>query len=829
MRSAVLLLFVGVFYALGVSGSDILVECERLSTPGGWVVDAQFMDQMGSPYLLAHGLGAPVADAMGEFAAEVDGDYEVFARTKNWTGHWTKEAGGTFKLIVNGEVMPEALGTGSPEWHWQRAGRVMLKRGRNTVALHDLTGFDGRCDAIAFTTNLQANFDALRRGTATPASDLQTSTFDLVVCGGGVAGICTAITAARLGLKVALVEARPILGGANSSEVRVHLSGVQNLPPYEHLGDILSEFGPARGGNAAPADRYEDGRKAQVVAREKNITVFVHRRIVMAESVPFGLGGDRRIKSVTGVHAVTGDRLQFEAPLFVDCTGDGAVAFLAGADTRMGRESRIETGEEMAPLEADGMTMGASVLWYAEDKGSPCEFPVCPWMLMLDETNGSSGTRGDWNWETGMLRDQIREFERIRDYGMLVAYSNWAFAKNAGRDRMKLLSWNLGFVSYVAGKRESRRVMGDHILTQQDIFDSVAYSDGTCKTTWPVDLHYPAPEIDATTAIEQFRSTCTHNLHHAYPIPYRCFYSRNVRNLFVAGRNISVTHVALGSVRVQRTTGMMGEVVGRAASLCKRFGCLPRDIYVSHLEELKALMRKSLGTGKDVQSQTYNPSPMLKGDPPHTTPVEKAKPMKGENVKRICCIGDSITEGSPGSFFSYRWELDRLLKAKGLRFAFAGKTVDKYGLAHESKCGRTAWETFDRLYMGMGEANPDIIIMHCGHNADSADPRTIASLTRANRAIIAEARAVNPRVTVLLAQVIESGKLPKYAYIPELNRNLVALAKELNMPESPVVTVDLPSVFNWKTDTVADKVHPNEQGATKIAKAFAEALEPFIK
>jgi len=220
---------------------------------------------------------------------------------------------------------------------------------------------------------------------------------------------------------------------------------------------------------------------------------------------------------------------------------------------------------------------------------------------------------------------------------------------------------------------------------------------------------------------------------------------------------------------------------------------------------------------------------MLHGEPPSVTPVERAKPMKGENVKRICCIGDSITEGIPGEFFSYRWALNRMLKAKGLKFAFAGKTVDTYGLAHEAKCGRTAWDAYDRLYCGMGEANPDVILLHCGHNADAADPKTVASLTRANRAIIAQARAVNPHVDVLLAQVIESGKLPKYAYIPELNRNLAALAKELDTPESRVIAVDLPAVFDWKNDTVTDKVHPNEAGAKKIAQAFADALEPLLK
>ncbi|MBR1588277.1 MAG: FAD-dependent oxidoreductase, partial [Kiritimatiellae bacterium] len=401
----------------------------------------------------------------------------------------------------------------------------------------------------------------------------------------------------------------PMLGGANSSEVRVHLGGYMNLGPYPRLGDVVAEIGPARGGNAQPAERYEDQRKLDAVAAEKNIALFLNTRVRWV-----GKKGDR-IVSVTGQDVVTGERTDFEAPLFADCTGDANVGFLAGADFRMGRESKAETGEDMAPDKADKMTMGASVQWYTKDAGSAVAFPAEPWMIAFNEQNCEHGMRGDWDWETGMMRDQIIEFERIRDYGMLVVYSNWSFLKNKSAKRAKYASREFEWVAYVAGKRESRRLMGDHILTQQDVFDFVPYPDGTCCTTWAIDLHYPMPRNTKHYDGEPFRSICTHNKHYAYPIPYRCLYSRNVANLFMAGRNISVTHVALGTTRVMRTTGMMGEVVGMAARVCKDRGCLPRGVYTDHLAELKALMKKGVGTGRPQPPQNYNRGALIPGTP----------------------------------------------------------------------------------------------------------------------------------------------------------------------------------------------------------------------
>ena len=610
------------------SAETILLECEQFKDLGGWSIDSQFIDEMGSSYLLAHGLGHPVADATTTFEVKEGGRYNVFVRTKNWTAKWSTELGaGRFNLIVNGEKLSNLLGVqGKGEWLWVKVDDVTLKAGTNTLALHDVSGFDGRCDAIGFSTDSPDDVDPAGRPCLNwydvrPFSTIACSgcTYDLCVVGGGIAGICTAISAARLGLKVALVQDRPVLGGANSSEVRVHLGGYQNLGPYPRLGDVVAEIGPKAGGNAQPAERYEDDRKLAAVEAEKNIDLFLNQLVTDVFTNEQG-----RINGVRAVHTRTGVRRRFAARLFADCTGDGTVGYLAGADWRLGRESKAETGEKDAVDVADNQILGASCQWYAEkvksksekvkrgederscEAGNSAIFPNEPWMIRFNEEAVDYKLRGDWDWETGMRRDQLKDFETVRDYAMLVAYSNWNHVKNIGPRKAEFADAELVWLAYVAGKRETRRLMGDHILTYDDIFEERPYPDGTCCTTWAIDLHYPMPANQRNYDGEPFRSICTHDTHYPYPIPYRCFYSRNVPNLFMAGRDISVTHVALGTTRVMRTHGMMGEVVGMAASICKKHGCDPRGVYEKHLDELKALMTKGVGLGKVQPPQDYN-------------------------------------------------------------------------------------------------------------------------------------------------------------------------------------------------------------------------------
>jgi len=249
--------------------------------------------------------------------------------------------------------------------------------------------------------------------------------------------------------------------------------------------------------------------------------------------------------------------------------------------------------------------MGASVQWYSADTGKNSAFADCPWALQFSEQSCQHATRGDWNWEAGLNRDQIKEFEYIRDLSFRAIYGNWAFQKNKSKDKAKYTNRKLSWVAYIAGKRESRRLLGDVILQQQDIQEKREFPDAFVTTTWTIDLHYPDPKNTRFFPGEEFRSIAKFTKIAPYPIPYRCFYSRNIGNLMMAGRDISVTHVALGTVRVMRTCGMMGEVVGMAASLCKKHNTNPRGVYQYHLAELKELAERGVGKPGTADDEAF--------------------------------------------------------------------------------------------------------------------------------------------------------------------------------------------------------------------------------
>ena len=340
--------------------------------------------------------------------------------------------------------------------------------------------------------------------------------------------------------------------------------------------------------NAGPASNYGDGKKRRLIESHPEIDLYLSTHITDVER------RGSRITAVTGQNILTGERLRFEGKLFADCTGDATVGFLAGADFRSGRESRAQRGEPSAPDKADSLVMGTSVQWYSEQTDSVCTFPECPWALQFDERTAIPITRGDWDWETGLDKDQIYDIEHIRDYALLAVYGNWAYLKNHSPQREEFARRRLAWVAYIGGKRESRRLLGDVVLREQDLIEGTRYDDAAVTATWGIDLHYPHRK-DGFDG-EPFLAYSDSRQIAPYPIPYRCLYSRNIDNLFMAGRDISVTHIALGSVRVMRTGGMMGEVVGMAASICRRHNASPRDVYRLYLPELKRLM--SAGTGK---------------------------------------------------------------------------------------------------------------------------------------------------------------------------------------------------------------------------------------
>lgn len=614
--------------------AHVFIEAEGFKNHGGWLIDQQSMDYMGSPYLLAHGLGVPVKDAMTTVEFPRPGSYRLWVRTRDWVAPWkTPETPpdmratgtpGVFQVLIEGVPAQPTFGTEGVDWHWQDGGLVSVSKSAVTISLHDLTGFAGRCDALLFSAdplftppNDLAPLAGLRqRLLGLPEKPVESGDYDLVVVGGGAAGCCTAVSAARLGCRVAFIHDRPVLGGNNSSEVRVGLSGLIHQKPYTRLGDLVDEIGPVgywnlhqakkapelprsqevialvenqprrKIHNAGPAENYEDDKKLAVVQSEKNITLFLSTRANGVEM------DGKRISAVIAQDIRSGKKLRVRASLVADCTGDGVIGALAGADYAYGRESKGDFDEENAPAEADKLVMGTSVQWYAEEAAETAPFPECPWALKFDAAHAIKTTRGDWDWETGAMRNHVTEIEQIRDYGLRVVFGNWSTLKNDAKFKADFARQRLKWVAYIGGKRESRRLLGDVILRQQDIINAHPFPDASVTTTWTIDLHYPKKPM---CACEAFQSEDRHIKFEPYPIPYRCLYSRNVENLFMAGRNISVTHVALGTVRVQRTTGMMGEVLGMAASLCKQHTTTPRGVYERHLEELKVLMQRGVG------------------------------------------------------------------------------------------------------------------------------------------------------------------------------------------------------------------------------------------
>ncbi len=573
-----------------LGGRGYLLEAEQFDQWGGWKNDCQFMDQMGSPFLLAHGLGHPVEDAATSVKI-APGKYRVWVRTRDWVATWgAPGAPGRFQLLIDDRPLETTFGTEGAAWHWQDGGVVTVeeKQGPTRLALRDLTGFAGRCDAVLLCENGEFRppddgepLAKLRRmsGSVSP-EPREGGDYDLVVVGGGIAGTCAAISGARHGLRVALIQDRPMLGGNNSSEVRVWLQGARNLPPFPHIGDIVAELEQEQSAHYGPSNTasiYEDGKKIALVRMEENLDLFLNHRandLIMADS------REKRIEAVIAQHTRTGERVRFCGTYFADCTGDGCLAPLAGADYEL-------TGKGH---------MGRCNLWNVADTGKPVDFPRCPWALDLSEKPFPGRDQknplklGGWYWESGFDHDPFARSEYIRDWNFRAAYGAWDALKNVD-DAFE--TYRLNWMAWVSGKRESRRILGDVVLTKEHLLEKREFEDGCVPTGWKIDLHLPDPRYEKGFEGDAFISRA---LFTDYPkpfwIPYRCLYSRNVSNLFMAGRDVSVTHEALGSVRVMRTGGCMGEVVGMAASLAKRCETTPRGVYQDHLKELLELLRR---------------------------------------------------------------------------------------------------------------------------------------------------------------------------------------------------------------------------------------------
>ncbi len=564
--------------------TDLLVEAERFLDKGGWVTDPQFIEQMGSTYLMAHGLGRPVEDASTEVKFKKKGDYHVWARTRNWVpGKWAPP--GRFQLSVNGELLEQELGMG-PEWDWEYVGMVKINKRKSQLALHDLTGFNGRCDAIYFNQQKKAPPSELSALTTWRNSMLDETTkpsktkkYDLVITGGGLAGCAAAIAAAEKGLKVALIHDRPVLGGNASSEIRVHTLGI-----YGKFERILKQIDTEHYPNGSAEAKMDQIRRDENMKKYPNIDIHLNWRA-------YGVGeSNNTIEYVDARHTGTGERVRFKAPLFVDSTGDGWIGYWAGADFSYGRESVHqygeawdEWGELWSPEEADDFVMGSSVLWQTSKKTEEQAFPSVPWACEI--ADGHQAIAGEWYWEFSRNDlHQINDGEEIRDHMLRAIFGSYSNARIDPENRKYRLDW----VSYLLGKRESRRLVGDHIFTFKDVTDLVKFPDGVVQEIREVDVHFQQNLTDENKP--DFLSKALFFKTDMYYIPYRSLYSKNINNLFMAGRCFSCSHVGLGGPRVMRTTGQMGAAVGFAASLCKKYKVNPRAIYTDHLAEYMQLI-----------------------------------------------------------------------------------------------------------------------------------------------------------------------------------------------------------------------------------------------
>jgi len=599
--------------------SVIWLEAEGFQNCEGWSNDSQFVDLMGSPYLLAAGLGKPVPDATTTAHIPGSGKYRLWVRCKDWLG---PHSPGRFQVYVENKASPVTFAKADNDsWRWVDGGTFDLEKGPVQIRLHDLTGWWARCDAIVLeNTGLEPSDDPLelarqREKYGGVSGDIRDmGRFNLVVVGGGPAGCAAAVAAARHGCKVAFIQDRPVLGGNASSEISIPPMGYIGDPPDKvNVTGLAEEFFPRQ-----DWDNFADSKKIEsVVRKEENISLFLNTRATGVEK-----SAEDRINAVIALDVRSGQRMRFLAPLFIDCTGHGWIGYYAGAEYRMGQEARSEFKESLAPLKPGSRTMGNNLYnaaFKTHDEPTPFECPDWaykwtrtedfePWDShhRLEEvvrppnfdapSRGKGRNPGDnlnggayrmWWVEYGGMLSTIEDAEKIRDELFRINIGLWNYAKNHNpktieANRNRELVW----LTHIMGVRESRRLVGDYIMTQHDFDSRTMQPDAVAFTDWGIDVHHPEGFwVRGNDCIHVYKGkrTC---------IPYRTLYSKNIVNLLMAGRCHSATHIAMGATRVMRPVCMMGQAAGTAAAIAGKYSTTPRGIYHSHIHELQQALLK---------------------------------------------------------------------------------------------------------------------------------------------------------------------------------------------------------------------------------------------
>ena len=591
--------------------SSIWIDALEFENYGGFKAETQFVRSVGMGYLIACQVpGEPCDNASTTFKAEKSGKYRVFVRTKNWK---LPEAPGKFKISVNGNELNNICGEmPNPNWYWDIAGDIDLKKGENSVSVVDKTGWFSRFSAIFITDDMNLTpspeverFLKLRaecKGISLKISPRKK--FDIAIVGAGPGGVGTALSAARNGLKVALISGRPTVGGNASNEGTINLDGASS----HHFG--MHETGIANEIKATKEHFDCTIQKAMelLINAEKNIKLFKNELCIAAKAK------DNKIISLTTVNTITLQKYTYKADLFADCSGDGWLGYYAGAAYRVGREANWEFDESLASQSPDLATMSGCICdyhpempktrtFFAEDTGSPIKFKTPDWAIKFSEAEIPRRTpnnfkRAEWWVENSNYYDDLWNDEFARDEMIRLGVGYFGWLKNIYKEKEKTANYKLKYIALHNSKRESRRLIGDYILSEKDYTEGTTFEDVVTYCGWALDIHHPKGIYSGEDG--PFLSNKAVPI---TPIPYRCLYSKNISNLFMAGRCISVSHVGLGSVRVEATIVTEGHVVGAAASLCKKHSITPRDIYKNKIKELQQLLIKQDLTIPGIKSE----------------------------------------------------------------------------------------------------------------------------------------------------------------------------------------------------------------------------------
>ena len=469
---------------------------------------------------------------------------------------------------------------------------------------------------------------------------------DFAVIGGGLSGIAAAVAAARHGVRTVLVHDRSVPGGNASSEVRMWVCGAHGDNRRET--GIIEEI-QLENNATNPKRNFSlwDTVLYTLLRNEPNLTVLYDTVCLEAETA------DGAVKSVRAYSSPSQTWYRIDAELFGDCSGDSILATLAGAEIRYGREGRGEFGESIAPERPDRQTMGMSCLIQVRETASPQEFTPPAWANRYQDAavfkyrSPHLEPLGNFWWiELGGDRDALHDTGELRDELLKIALGTWDYLKNHPDHRERYRNWALEWIGFLPGKRESNRCVGDYLMTQNDVRSGGQFPDVIAYGGWTMDDHFPggfaAPEV---------KPTIFHPAPSPFGIPYRCVYSRNIRNLFFAGRNISVTHTAMSATRVMATCALLGQAVGTAAALAKRYGISPREVGKSHIEELQNLLMRDDCFLPGLRYRV----PELTREAALTASAGDPAGLRGGLNRAIDGVDESW-KAAPGASAEYRWK-----------------------------------------------------------------------------------------------------------------------------------------------------------------------------